>query len=72
MQEEAKRMVLVDFKYEKFLCSQNTVNQPKSTAELGCICPRVNFDLILCQKRAAQEELHKLISSIKRMACKFR
>ena len=28
------------FQHEKFWCSQNATNQPKSTVELGYMCPR--------------------------------
>ena len=28
------------FEHGKFLCSQNATNQPKSTVELGYMCPR--------------------------------
>ena len=28
------------FRYRKFWCSQNATNQPKSTVELGYMCPR--------------------------------
>ena len=29
-----------EFKTRKIWCSQNTTNQPKSTVELGYMCPR--------------------------------
>ena len=28
------------FKYRKFWCSENATNQPRSTVELGYMCPR--------------------------------
>ena len=30
----------INFKHGKFLCSPNATNQPKSTVELGYMCPR--------------------------------
>ena len=47
-QTEAKRDGVINpqnynsnkFHYGKFLCSQNATNQPKSTVELGYMCPR--------------------------------
>ena len=47
-QAEAKRDGVInpqkynfnEFWYGKFWCSQNATNQPKSTVELGYMCPR--------------------------------
>ena len=47
-QAEAKRDGVINpqnynfnqFKTRKFLCSPNATNQPKSTVELGYMCPR--------------------------------
>ena len=47
-QAKAKRVGVINpqnynsnqFKHGKFWCSQNATNQPKSTEELGYMCPR--------------------------------
>ena len=35
-----KITILINLKHGKFWCSPNATNQPKSTVELGYMCPR--------------------------------
>ena len=35
-----KITISINFLHGKFWCSQNATNQPKSTVELGYMCPR--------------------------------